>query len=327
MARYRTQFVHEFLDSRLQNTPVLRQTRFVHRSLYVVVQVLYWVHLRRVRRQVEYLDLRRVLRQPALHFRCLVGLQPVRDQQDLPPRPRDQELQKLQEHCSGQHFRVGHELDCALVADRGNLVDPDMGLGHLHRRPFPLAGIARAGVVVGGHAHLVGPEDLRTLTKRLNFNGRVGLQQPLLHLVRVLQPPLPTRFLGGITPAVEILPHGPLRQGDAKLLLDQLTHRTSSPEGVRDAQGLRQVVIHTLLDAEGLVIGQQATHTERSPRPGTRQRGRAVGGVSRPPAADGFMADPEQVGEFDFRVAQLDASQGAQAQYLQRFIGQMASIR
>ena len=195
------------------------------------------------------------------------------------------------------------------------------------RRPLPLAGIASAGVVVGGHAHLVGPENLRTLTKRLNFNGRVGLQQPLLHLVRVLLPPMPARLLGGIAPAPKILPHRSFGQVDAKLLLDELAHRTSGPQSVLDAQGLRRVVVNALLDALHLGIGQQASHAERSPRPVTGQRGRAGGGVSRPPAADGFMADPKHVGEFDFGVAQLDAAQGTWAQYLQRFMGQVACVR
>ena len=52
----------------------------------------------------------------------------------------------------------------------------------------------------------------------------------------------------------------------------------------------------------------------------------AVGGVGRPPAADGFVADAQQVGEFDLGVAQFDAPQGAQAQHLKGFIGQLAGV-
>ena len=162
---------------------------------HVVVQVLHRVQLRRVRRQVEHLDLVPVRRHPGLHLRRLVGLQPVRDQQDLPRRPRDQPGQEQQEHRRVERPLVRHEPDRPLVADGRDLVDPDVRPGHLHRRPLPFAGVAVAGVVVRRHADLVGPQNLGPLALRLGFDGGVGLQQPLLDLVGVLLPRMPAGFL------------------------------------------------------------------------------------------------------------------------------------
>src|SRR5260370_24942084 len=48
-------------------------------------------------------------------FRSLVSLQPVRNQEDLPLRPCNQSLQELQEHRSGEHPLVSHELHAAFV--------------------------------------------------------------------------------------------------------------------------------------------------------------------------------------------------------------------
>ncbi len=62
------------------------------------------------------------------------------------------------------------------------------------------------------------------------------------------------------------------------------------------------------------------------PRAAAGQGGQALGGVGGPPAADGFVADAQQVSEFHLGVAQFDAAQGTQAQHLKGFIGQMAGV-
>jgi hypothetical protein len=53
----------------------------------------------------------------------------------------------------------------------------------------------------------------------------------------------------------------------------------------------------------------------------------AAAGIRRPPAADGFAADAEEVGDLGLRVAQLTATEGPQAEGLQDFIGQLTGIR
>ena len=49
--------------------------------------------------------------------------------------------------------------------------------------------------------------------------------------------------------------------------------------------------------------------------------------LSGPPAADALMANPQEFGEFNLRVAEFDAAQGAKAEDLEGFIGQMTSVR
>ena len=79
---------------------------------------------------------------------------------------------------------------------------------------------------------------------------------------------------------------------------------------------------YSCLDALGLLVGQQASGTERPAAMAVGQSGEAVGDVGRPPATDGFVADAQKFCEFDLGVAQLDATQGAEAQNLKGFIGQ-----
>ena len=133
-----------------------------------------------------------------------------------------------------------------------------MGPRHLHRGALAHTGIAVTGVVICLHADLVGPEDLGVLPRRLLFNGGIGLLQPLLDFIRVLMMRMPHRFLGGITPATQVLPDGALRQVDADFPVDQLANGATGPQGVRDLQLLRGVVVDPLLDALGLLVGEGA---------------------------------------------------------------------
>ncbi len=80
------------------------------------------------------------------------------------------------------------------------------------------------------------------------------------------------------------------------------------------------------LDALGLLVGQEAAGAEGSAGTVAGQRSQALGGVGGPPAADGFVADAQQVSEVHLGVAQFDATQGAQAQHLKGFIGQLAGV-
>jgi hypothetical protein len=95
---------------------------------------------------------------------------------------------------------------------------------------------------------------------------------------------------------------------------------------VRDAQLFRAVIVDALLDALGLLVGHQAAGADRPAAALAGQGAQALRGVGRPPTADGFVADSQEVGEVQFRVTQFDTSQGAQAQDLKGFIGQLASV-
>src|SRR3954451_14578323 len=51
-----------------------------------------------------------------------------------------------------------------------------------------------------------------------------------------------------------------------------------------------------------------------------------VFGIRRPPTADGFAGDTEQVGYLAFGKAQFTTTQGTQAQGFENFIGQLACV-
>ena len=74
------------------------------------------------------------------------------------------------------------------------------------------------------------------------------------------------------------------------------------------------------------LVGQEAAGAERAAGAAAGEGRQAVGEVGRPPAADGLVADTQDVREFQLGVAQLDAPQGAQAQHLEGLIGQLAGV-
>jgi hypothetical protein len=137
---------------------------------------------------------------------------------------------------------------------------------------------------------------------------------------------MPPGLLGSVTPAAQVLPDGSFRQVDAELLADQVTNGAAGPQGMRNAQLLRGVVVNAPLDALGLGVGQGTARAERPAGAAAGQRRQAVSGVGGPPAADGLVANAQQVSEVQLGVAQLEAAQGAQAQHLKCFIGKMAGI-
>jgi hypothetical protein len=103
------------------------------------------------------------------------------------------------------------------------------------------------------------------------------------------------------------LPHGTFGQFDTELLADQFHHGATGPQGVRDTQLLWRMVVDALLDALGLQVGEKASRTER-PTGATAGKGiQTLGGVGCPPTAEGLVADTQQVREFTFGVAQLQA--------------------
>jgi hypothetical protein len=134
------------------------------------------------------------------------------------------------------------------------------------------------------------------------------------------------RHLGRVTPPLEVLAYGPHRHVDPVLFADQIAHGLSGPQGSGDAQIPGAVVVDLLLDVAGLILRERPPGTHGAPGPIAGDRVQATGGVSRPPAAHRLPRHPEQVGEVGFGESQFTAAQGAEAQRLEDFIGQLASV-
>ena len=105
-----------------------------------------------------------------------------------------------------------------------------------------------------------------------------------------------------------------------------VAHGAARPQGVRDAGLLRGVEVEARLDALGLLVGQETAGAEGPTGAAAGEGRQAVGEVGGPPAADGLVADTQEVGEFQLGVAQLDPPPGAQAQRWEGFIGQLAGV-
>src|SRR5438034_9099123 len=98
-----------------------------------------------------------------------------------------------------------------LVTDRRDQVRANMVIRHLDRRRPTLPRIATPRMLVGRRAGLIAPGDLRILLGCPFFDGRVGLFQPLAHLLRILVLGMAARPLGCVIPPLEVLTDGPNR--------------------------------------------------------------------------------------------------------------------
>ncbi len=65
---------------------------------------------------------------------------------------------------------------------------------------------------------------------------------------------------------------------------------------------------YELLEVFGLGVGEGAARTDWSSGAALGEGGGAAVGVGRPPAADGFASDPENLGELDLSEAQFAAA-------------------
>ncbi len=208
MSRHPAQLPHESEQPLLQRRLVRRQASLVDVPLHVIVQIFHRIEFRRIRRQVKQLDLLLTRLYPGLYLRLGVGAQLVHDQQNLPLRPTDQESQELEKDFRRERPLVRHKTHRALIADRRDLIDPQMWLRHLHGGTLAPAGITRTGMVVGLHANLIRPQNLRVVSLGLGLNGRIGILQPLFDFIGILVTRLAGGLFGGVAPALEILAHG-----------------------------------------------------------------------------------------------------------------------
>src|SRR5207237_9522013 len=122
------------------------------------------------------------------------------------------------------------------VADGRDLVGADVRVGHFLRRRLTPRRVTPRRLVVRRHADLVGPEDLGPFLFGTRLNGRVGLLQPLPHLVGVLVTAAAARPLGGEAPAAQVQAHGPYAHAHATPLADQLGDGAARPQRGGDAE-------------------------------------------------------------------------------------------
>ena len=132
--------------------------------------------------------------------------------------------------------------------------------------------------------------------------------------------------MGGVAPAPKVGADGAVGDLDAEALADQVADGAARPQGVRQAQVFGTVSIDLGADLLGLFVGKQSAGAERPAGAPSRQGLEPLGLISGPPPANGFGAHAQQVGEFDFQVAEFDPAQGAKAEQLQGLIGQLTGV-
>jgi hypothetical protein len=133
-------------------------------------------------------------------------------------------------------------------------------------------------------------------------------------------------LLGGVAPALEILPHRSHRHRDAILAADQVLNRTPGPQRTGDAKLLGAVVDDQVLEAPGLLVGESTASADRSSGAVTRQSVRSLLDGGRPPPGDGFPRDTEQVSDIGFGEAEFTPVNGTQAERFEDVIGQLTGV-
>ena len=100
--------------------------------------------------------------------------------------------------------------------------------------------------------------------------------------------------------------------------------RLHSAAAMPNSSGLWSIDL--LLDVAGLLVRERPPGADGPPGPIAGEGAQAAGGVSRPPAADRLVRDPEQIGDIGLGESQFAAAQGTEAERLEDLIGQLASI-
>src|ERR1019366_9128232 len=171
----------------------------------------------------------------------------------------------------------------------------DVSVGHLHRRRLSLPCVADGGMSVRRRARLIAPVDLRLFLLGPLLDGGVGLLQPLAYFFGILILGVAARLLGGVAPALEVLPHGSHRHVDAVLLGDQFRYRLAGPQRRSDPQAFRVLVVEQLLDVGGLLVVESSTRTWGASRAVMGKGVDATLGISAPPSGDGLPGHAKEV--------------------------------
>src|SRR5262249_6995952 len=131
---------------------------------------------------------------------------------------------------------------------------------------------------------------------------------------------------GREAPPLEILAHGPDRQSNAELSLDQLLHGLSGPERRRDLQLLRGLGLDRLLDASLLLPVEEATGAARPPCAITGAGLHSSPLIPGTPAGDRLLANSQDGGDINHGVTQLPRMHRTQPQSVEDVIGLTTSI-
>src|SRR5262249_24107148 len=123
------------------------------------------------------------------------------------------------------------------------------------------------------------------------------------------------------------LPDCPNRHVDAILFADQVADRRARPQRRGDAQLLGAVLVDESAQLRALLVTEGTARTEGAAGPLVGQASQTVGLVGAPPPRDGLAGNTEYLSHVALAEAHLAAAQGAQAQFQEDFIGQLASIR
>lgn len=255
----------------------------VDTTLQITVDILVGIELRRVRWQVEHLDLVAVACEPCAHLAGVMHPQVVEDKKLLAVAILDETLHESDQPIGVHAPVIDHEPHQTLVADRRDHLSPHPLGRDAGRRGEPPA---KKGAVAG-QAGLVSPVDDRTLGFRPRLDVRIRLIQPLTNHAGILfQRPL-ERPLRRQAPARHVAADARQRQLDAELALDQLRDHAPGPQHERKLHLLRRLVRDPAMQLLLLVRRQFALLAFAPTALALMQRLRAARAIAAVPLTDG----------------------------------------
>ena len=213
-------------------------------ALDVRPNLLVGVQLRRVRRQVEQLELAVLGFDKFLDQLRLVNRVTIDNEEDRRCGANHQSLEKFPEHLGIDRAVVKHETEFTARTDRRDHVQREAASGDFHDRRFTDGWPRRPRVVVGANARFIGKVDGCTLGFGFGTNHRIKLGFPGSHQRRVLLPRLVERFLRREAQQF----HDPADRGQRQLLaefaLDQRRDQRQGPQAKDKLELQRGAVAH-----------------------------------------------------------------------------------
>lgn len=218
---------------------------------------------------------------PAFDLAAAVDRMAVDNQKDFLLALPDEPPQKVDHDSGGESLLEHHEGQVPPVGYGRDQVAAEPLTRGRHDRGMPLDPIAASGLVIGTHAHLVAPVDLRLFPAGLAAYRRVVFFQPLADRLRVLFVGAAKRLLRGKAPVLQVAADRPDRNQDAVTIFDQPANRIAGPQG----KGQFQLV--------GAAVGNQTNHCGGLMPHQTRAMfGAAFVGLQRRLAALAVRAEP-----------------------------------
>ena len=233
--------------------------------LQVGVQALVGVELWAVGRQIKYLQVLHLLRQPFAYHLGMVHPEVVQDQEHLALGRLDEPFEEPNQDLGIQGAIKHHPADLTLVRHRRDQRETLSVAAHLDHRSPSLGRVAAAPHVIGAQSGFVSPVDLGSFSFSALRDRRVILLQPSLHRRRSLLVGFTDRLLRRKAPTLKIVTDRAHRKLDAELLVDQVPDRRASPQRIGQLQLIRgPVADHRanglfLLLAQGTTVAYRAT--------------------------------------------------------------------